>query len=262
MAFKAVYINSVNRDVSTIPEDFTITDTSDMYNIPPKSVKLTYASIPYTWYNIISSNNTFTLYEVPSGNFPLTIAPGNYGGAELATAVQTALNTSGGLNTYTVTFNCQAMTFTITSTGVFTLGFNSTGSIAVRLGFAPGTIQPTGTSLTSTQTARLLADTEIFICSDLVGGIDNGFSKLQPGVATNTQILAVVPITGCFGSIISFIAPIDNPFFSTTQSNYAQPSPPNGERIVRFFLQFPSQFPLSLNGYNWSNTLVFNFTSS
>ena len=49
-----------------------------------------------------------------------TIADGSYTGSQLATAIQTALNAAGGVNTYTVTFT-QKEKFLFESTGRFSL---------------------------------------------------------------------------------------------------------------------------------------------
>jgi hypothetical protein len=257
---KSVYFSSANRDNGGSIEDFTITDSSGKFAIPPTTVKLTYASIPYTWYNILSSNNAFTLIEPNNGGFtaPLTITPGNYDGDQLASAVQTALNAAGGVNTYTVNYSSATLKFTISATGNFQLQFTSPDNIATRLGFVSGTTTSSATSVTSPNIAQILSDTEIFICSDLVGGIDNGYSLLQPGVSTNTQILAVVNIVGTFGDVIAFQDRRGDPPFTIKQSNYSQLFS-SSDRVVRFFLQFPSQFPLDLNGVNWSATLTFGF---
>lgn len=259
--YRAIYFNSANRDALTTPENFTITDSGNQFTYPPKSVKLTYAAIPFSWNNITAANNRLELIEEPNPGVIATVPPGNYSGTALATAVQTALNTVAVLNTYTVSFNALNLTFTIDGTGTFSLDFGVPNTIATRLGFATDAITTPGTTVTSTEQAMMQSDNEIWVCSDLVGGCDNGFVNFAPGAATNAEVLAVVPINTTFGNTIFYASNPDNPFFVTTQSNFGKvqsqtnPTTP----AVRFFLQFPSGFPLELNGLNWSGTLTFGF---
>jgi hypothetical protein len=258
---KSVYINSAQRDGGGSAESFYITDNAQRFTYPPKSVKLTAASIPHTWYNITSSNNQFNLREPPAGPFLITITPGNYSGAALATAVETALNASAGAFVYTVTYDAASLHFTVTSSGMMILDFTPSNSIATRLGFTPGSQTALSLTAVSPNLAVLYVSAEIFICSDLVGGIDNGFAKFNPNSATNDQILAVIPISGSFGDIVTFQAVSGDPFFSITQSNFGKISDSASDppKKARFFLQFSSGFTMSLNGLDWSMTLTFDF---
>jgi hypothetical protein len=259
---KSVYINSSNRDIGTIPENFTITiDRADSrFSYPPRSVKLTSANIPYTWNNITVENNQFNLIEPPGFPIPITIAPGNYNGTTLAAAVQTALNSSGAAYTYTVSFDSTTLLFTFdSSSGNFILDFDVSNTIATKLGFPNGYQTISNITTVSTQLASLLVDTELFICSDLVGGIDNGFANLTPGPPVSNQILAVVNITGCFGGVIEFRSRDDDPFYPIVQSEFGDQRKTIELRSMRFFLRFPSGFPLDLGDQNWSMTLAFQF---
>lgn len=260
---KSAYINSANRDMGGSSENFTITDSASLFTYPPKAVKLTKANIPYTWYNVVSTNNQVILIEQPNPGVLATIPVGNYTGTSLASALQTALNAVAVLHTYTVTFNTLTQFFTITgSAGTFSLDFSTPNSAAARLGFAAGVTTTPAITTTSTQLAQIQSDNELWICSNLVGGCDNGFVLMSSATPSNTQILAVVPITGTFGDVINYVAPVDDPYFPTTQSEYGKvptPGVASTPKSMSFFLAFPSGFALGLNGQNWSNTLTFSF---
>lgn len=254
----ALYVNSNNRDIGGTNESFTITDTSGRFSVPPRAVKLTRASIPYTWQNITSSNNVFTITEAGPA-ITITVPPGNYSGTALATAITSAITASSATHTYAVVYNQSTGLFTISANGTFSLGFNQVNTIAPRIGFVAGTSTSPATSVTSTMVAILSDDNEIFICSNLVGGIDNGYDLLEPGAATNTQILAVAQINAIQNSTILFESYDDEPFFQITQSEWGKiySSGDTTPRVISFFLRLPSGDTVNLQGYSWSAVLTF-----
>ena len=117
-------------------------------------------------------------------------------GTTLAVASQTALNTGHAL-TYTVIYDTTTFRFTISATGTFQINFAIANSIAQALGFTEITT-PSTTSITSPDVAVINPDTEIFISSSLVGGIDNGIISYFTGPSSNLKILAIVPLMGCY----------------------------------------------------------------
>lgn len=258
MSQSAMYINSLNRSTGT-NENFTIVDTSNRYSIQPQFVKLTRATIPFTWYNIASTNNTFALIIPPGPTVDISLPPGNYTNSSLATELQTEL-LSNGL-TATVTYNPSTLTYTITSATPFQLSFATLNSIALQMGFTPQSTTSVGTSFTSPNASQLSNYYEIFICSDLVGGIDNGYTTLSPGSASNKQVLAIIPINPNLtpGSLLEFNTPDNEPSFPITQSNWGQNT--TSPRTIHFFLQFPDGTSISLNGNFWTAVLTFYFSS-
>lgn len=89
------------------------------------ALKVLEVQIPFSFYIFNNSNNVFLLTE--SGGVTgvaVYIPVGNYSAATLATALQTALNTSSGVFTYTVTFAGQASS---PNTGKFTFSNNAGG---------------------------------------------------------------------------------------------------------------------------------------
>ena len=270
---KVIYINSQEqyRDIGGSDEDFTITKDVQEFPVEPKSVKLIHATIPFTWNNVTANNNTFSVTE--NGPVPVTdafvIPIGNYTGDQLAEEVQDLLNNSGTLTqTYSVTFDSQTLKYTFTtSPNGMQITFAASGSAALLLGFAEDSTTPgtASTSFDSTNTAQLLPDYEIFICSDLVRGSDNGVIPWKtgslPGALAQNQILARIPLTGCYSGLIHYSAHTDLPYYICTQSKFSKvrSSADTANPSIRFFLAFPSGETVDLNGYHWTAERVLNF---
>lgn len=265
---KVIYINSSEgfRDDGGSNEDFTITENGHHFAGIPRRVKLARASIPYSWNNITDNNNTLTVVETGGNTAAITVPNGAYNGSTLATALQTVLNAGALVYTYTVAFDNTAVRFTISATGTFSLDFTDANNVARALGFSPNEVTTPATTLVSSNVAQLVPDYEIFICSDLVEGCDNGVVKFTPdppiaaGV-NGSQILAVVPLSTCFGGVINYCACDCAPFYPISQSLYGKvlSSGDVSSKPIRFFLAFPSGIPISLNGLHWSAQLVFEF---
>ena len=103
-------------------------------------------------------------------------------------------------------------------------------------------------------------DYEIFVCSDLVGGSDNGIipwnDAALPSYLNQNQILASVPINKCYNTVLYYTSPDDVPFFPVVQSPFSSGIT---TQPLRMFLKFPSGIDVDLNGYHWTATLVFEF---
>lgn len=270
-----IYVNSLPqfRDAGTSNEDFTITKNIQEFRTEPISAKLISASIPYTWNNVTPSNSTFTITENTVGTDNFIIPNGNYDGTQLADVLQNVINSSGILTLpYTVVFDTQTLVFTITAPGPngIQISFTEPGSAASLLGFTPGSVFPGvfAASITSENKAVLLQDYEIFICSDIVRGSDNGVIPWNvlpaPDADNQNQILARVPILGCFSSVLSYKASLDIPYYLITGSKFSKSKSQSDSSTttIRFFLKFPSGETVDLNGYHWTAELVLNFTSS
>lgn len=269
---KELYINSsaAYRDPGGSNEDFVITENGRHFGPPltPKRVKLARASVPYTWFNTTTSNNSFQIVE-GSNVFTITIPPGNYDGPTLITVLNSLIAATPGMaNTYMVAFNTMTFRLTfmsVTGPGTFQLNFNVPHSAALLLGFIAGSMTPVSNSVTAPNIVGLLPDFEIFICSDLVQGCDNGLIMWNTAPPSNTQILAKVSVSGCYGGILNYCGCECSPFFDMRASPYtaaatskAIPAPP---RTMHFWLQFPSGLPVDLNGAHWSATLVTDWGS-
>lgn len=266
---KQIYINSSApyRDIGGTDEDFTVTENGRHFGPPlaPKRVKLGSASIPYTWYNVTASNNKFSVTD--ASTFNITIPVGHYDGPGLSSTVSSRLNASGTLLTYTVLLSPTTYKLTISATGNFSLNFNVADSADTLLGFIANTVTPSAATVTAPNIIGVLADNEIFICTDLISGADNGLIPWTPASAasSNRHILATVPISGIFGSVITCYGGDNVPFFDMRQSPYVAAAisrvEPPPLRQMRFWLEFPSGLPISLNGSHWSMSLIFDFGS-
>lgn len=259
---KNLYINSAPgfRDIGGTDEDFTITKTTSTFNLIPKKVKLLSARIPFVWDNVTTSNNAFTLIELPGPIvYPnLTVPATRYTPSTLEAALKTALDTAGA-HTYTVAYNSTTLKYTISATGDFQINFAVSNSIAPILGFDEITTA-SATSITSTNATLLETDTEIFIGSSLVGGIDNGIVPYFTGATNNLQILASIPIgSTTYGNIIDYTSPNDEPYKNTIQSGFAMVPNTVPSFEMSFNLFFISGIPVSLKGVHWSANILLEF---
>jgi hypothetical protein len=257
---KSAYVNSADRYSGTA-ENFFVIDTG-RFSLPPQYVKVISANIPYSWYNITTANNEVSVSEPPSVTIvDVTIPVGNYTGATLATALQTTLNGAGLTHTYAVTYSASTNLFTISANGNFILYFTASNNMAMRLGFVSGSQTTSAMSVTAPNQAAFSDDNEIFICSNLVSGIDNGYTKFDNIVpATNDQILAVVTLNASPGATINYTATSADQFFNITGSAYGKIQSPYDitQKTINFYLQLPSGDAINLNGLNWSMTLLFS----
>lgn len=258
---KNVYINSTNRSAGT-SNDFTITNIPPFEN-NPVTAKLVNACIPFTFYNIMAPGNTLTFIDSAATPHTVVIPPGNYTGATLATALALAMNGAGSPDTYTVTYDATTYLLTFNSTGNLTLDFTTTPNMAKQLGFISGNLYGPALIITGVQMVNLLVATEIFICSDLVNGSDNGVIPWIPSPTPSGTggIFARVPLMACFGSIIVYNASTELPYYSVVQSTFSKLMDPNNNvlRTMRFYLTFPDGTPVALNGFDWSCEVLFNF---
>lgn len=260
---KNIYINSAPgfRDIAGTDINFTITKPVSNFNVTPKRVKLLSARIPYVWDNITTANNAFTLIEPgPVTHAGVTVPTGRYTGPTLAAALQTTLNAIPGVvNTYTVTYDPNTFKFTISAVpGTFQFNFTIADSIASALGFA-SIVTVSASSITSSGVANLQPDSEIFIGSTLVGGIDNGVVPYFTGSAVELNILGVVPLTSCFGSTIQYNCSTSEPWQSVNQSAFASASTINSTVVMGFNLFFLSGIPVDLKGTHWSADILLEF---
>jgi hypothetical protein len=269
---KTIYVNSspANRDPGGTSEDFEITDTGETFTNLPKTVKLVTATMPFTWYNIYningSQNNHFEFTDSADTLYTFDVPVNNYSGPSMATTLQALMNAEASPDAFTVEFDTATFKFTFTSNNVagFVLKFDGVvGSMAVPLGFSPTGPDPAKAQvITSITVSKMLIDTELFICSDLVCGSENGVipwntSPPDPDLC----VLACIPLQACFGAYINYTASPEMPYYPVTQSRFAKVTSPgdNRPRTVRFYLRWPSGVPVDLNGYEWSAQLIFDF---
>lgn len=256
---KLLYVSSSNRSFGN-SNDFLISVDISRYPIPPKYAKVTSATVPYSWYNVDSTNNNFYLTEIPSPSQLVTILPGNYTGTTLALALQSALNlASPNLKTYTVSYDSTTLKFTITvNVPTFSLSFNVANNMHAILGFPNNYVTPDVASVTSNELSVINPIKEVMIRSNIVGGIDNGYGILTD-VPSDDEILCVVPTTGIFGSDIRYVSNPDEPFCCVSQSVLGM-LPRNSSLDLRFYVTSPDGTLIDLNDMNWSLVLTLSFS--
>ena len=268
---RSMFVNSSVRDSGGTDENFTVTIPDEIFINRPKSVKLIKACIPFSWYNIISTtesttyaNNKLKFTGSISGDHIIEVPPSNYDGLTLAAKVEELMNNATAANTYKVTFDEVSGFYTFTSTiETFTFDFTISNTLYERLGFANGST-PSSSALpnaiiTSTQVAKLFVDLEIFVHSNLVGGTDNGVIPLTTETPKSNEILArISTCCACPGGFVDYCACPDEPFYLVTQSLFSKIKEDNDttKRSIKFYLSFPSGFPLDLRGLRWSGQIV------
>ncbi len=260
---RVIYINSSesHRDVGTSNEDFTITKQIQEFTNTPKSIKLISACIPFTWDNIVSGiNDSFSVYEDSIGSALVTIPQGYYSGPELAAVIMAEMN-AVLTQVYDVTYNKKTLMFYFSTIGANGFQLTMSPDVMILLGFSDSIYPSVPSTIFASQIkAVLLMDYEILICSDVVKGSDNGvmpwYSGSVPSISQD-YILARVPISSCFSSIISYCANRELPYYICKQSRFVGSS--NTLSSIRFYLRFPSGRPVNLNGYHWTAEIILQF---
>lgn len=197
-------------------------------------VNVVHASIPFTFYNINSSNNVLN-YSIEGTNYSFIIAQGNYNVVNLKDYLMS--NLPGFIITYSPITN--KYTFTQDYYG---FSFLNTSTCLNILGFSQQTITSNGTSLTSTQSVNLNPIRCVCICSDLPS------SNISLNSKNKNNILCSIPITTQPNSIITYLN--HNNFKINTYANVLS--------SIRIQLMDQDGNLLNLNGTNWSMTIQFD----
>lgn len=256
-----VNINSVDRTSGT-SNDFVINFSNDRFSLRPKGVSIVSAGITYSWFNILSGVNDTVTFVRDVNIFTVVIPAGNYTATTLASTLQDLMNAADPGQTYAVSFSSITYLFTFGGASAYQFDFSPPNNqIAQRLGFITEGLVPSvqSTIFVSEKVTNMLADNMIHIHSDLVGGIDNGVIRITANSATSDEIMGAIYISGTYGNTLSYVNSIDQyPLMRVTQSKLfaAQKNTPVP---IRFYLRFPSGFPLDLNGTEWSMILKFVF---
>jgi len=185
-------------------------------------MKVLSCSIPFSYYTINTTNNTFTLTD-NSGIFIITLQPGTYSFAEMITEMGTKLNDSASTFTYTVTFRESDFSFSITNGSIPNLPFTFTfptaaNALAIVLGFAQGanpsqTFTVLGNKLTG-GVSELLGPNFLYVNSNAIG---NDFDMFLPRgseqFGNGGPQMAVVPTDGIRGDDIHYKDPAPELWF-------------------------------------------------
>lgn len=217
------------------------------------AVKVLEAQIPFSYYVINSTNNTFFLSEFQatiSAEALVTIPTGNYTSTTILTALATALTTASATLrtwTYSVAYDSTKMKLTITNNQAtagryFILRFGtSTSDIGIDnprtiLGYGPYLNQSsatTGTANTALLPAQFVIQLSganyVYICSRSFGPIIKTLLPVYSGGTDNSNrisegpIVTRVPMTTPAGSVCNWQDPDPEKYFALDNlSNFNQ----------------------------------------
>ena len=186
-----IYLNSSSADnVNNNSFSFTLPNleiADGNYNY----LSVQYANIPYSFYNINSTNNTLN-YTLNSVNYTITITPGNYNITQLITALKTLMTG------FTISYNSITNKITF-SHSTYNFTFLSTSTCQEVLGFELKTSYTSSSlSLVSVSCISLISIKCINVVSNL---LTYNINKSNPN---NQSILCCIPITTQPNSIIEY----------------------------------------------------------
>lgn len=209
--------------------------------------KVLEASIPFVFYTINSTNNTFIFTQ--GINYTITIPPGTYTGTSLATAVQTLIvPLSAG---FTVTYSTTTLLYTFTHNiaGAWGISFPTRDTPYSFLGFLPTTTYSnTGvSSIVSVMAAQPVGPTYIYVNSRKLGPFTN--FNLSDGAPSGGDFpgLCRIPINAAYGSTILYKDADPEKYFDLFLGHQFD--------TFDFYLTLgsdQSQVPLDMRGVSWS----------
>jgi hypothetical protein len=214
---------------------YSIDSTSTFY------ASVVHASIPYSFYNINSSNNCLCYTNNSSTIYRVYINPGNYTATTLLSQLQSILPSS-----FTVTYSNTQNTFTFTNANTFTFIYNSLigfSTCLALLGFTLTSQTSTVSGTTYTLTSNTLVNLASVRCICVNTSIHTG--SIFTYSPNNQNILCSIPVSTAPFSIITF----DNP------NHYKVDLSTNIFNSIVIKLTDQAGNILNLNGLNWSITL-------
>lgn len=252
MSFKLLVSSQSRLSTSTSSSNFSVQLPQPFYLEDYKYIRLAYCQLYNTMYNVNSTNNNVDI-KISGVSYNATVPAGVYNANSLATALQTAM-TSAVSNSWSVVYNSNQLTYTITGSSNFQLLFSSgahaSTSLWQVLGFASsngltGIDTTSGTSTTSTQVVQFNLPLYIFI---------------------NLSNIASSNVFTSDGDSFSFVIPIDQNSGSVVEydamSNFDQyirvPDNLSFINTIKVNLTTRKNTTVSLNGSEWC--AIFEFT--
>lgn len=218
------------------------------------AMKVISAEIPNVW-DVINTLNNSLVYTYAGVPTTITIATGTYTGAQIATALQTAISavTAG----FTVTYDATLLKFTFTQTvaaGAWTISFPTINSLYAIVGFLAQSSQGgagAGSSTISTILAQVSGPNYLYLNSRVFGPQVN-FNLTEDAVGGNggPQICRV-PVNAARNGLVIYTNPNAQDFFDCF-----------AESVNQFDLYWTlgpdqQQTPLDMKGVSWSVKLGF-----
>lgn len=149
--------------------------------IKASKVELLHFSVPNTFYNINSSNNTFD-FDVAS---TVTVTPGSYTLAQLLTEIETQMQAVTATYTATVSSITGRVTIQDTAPAAFNLDFSVNNSMGTILGFDHSALS--GSASYTGSYPPDISDNEIFI--ELTGNVGTSYATSNNGHQNPTFIV-------------------------------------------------------------------------
>lgn len=168
-----------------------------------RAIELKNMLIPYTFYNVNSTNNVLTIFKTgDSVSRDVTLTPGNYSINDFLVELKSKLDVCPGpVQTYTCTYNTNTYKITITqNSGSFVIYASS--SIKHLLGLDPVNNTPAAISQTSPHVFDLSYTNVIKVYSNALTKFDSKFSS---SAVSDSAILTCIPISNfSFGENIEY----------------------------------------------------------
>lgn len=196
------------------------------------------ANIPYSFYNIDSTNNTL-IYVISSISTTITITPGNYNAIQLAAYLQSLMPN------FRVTYNSITNKFTFLNT-TYNFAFDTSSKCFSILGFSNTNVTSILKSLTSDKCVNMQSKQCINIMSNFATGNISSFDM------KSNKMLCCIPLnTQPYSNII-----YENP------SNFRSNLYTNVISYLNIMITDQENNVLDLNGLDWSLVLqldIINF---
>ena len=237
---KLLYINSTNSGVTNKDSSLYLRLPKQLKNV--EGVSLKSYSMPWTFYNVVTTNNMITIKRVSNGAlFSASLSTGHYEIFELISSIQSALNAVWN-NTFVFTFDIKTNKINISGVEQFTLVY-TTSTIKKLIG------------LTSDITSSTVSGSQQAICQSGVNLLRTQSIIIRLNVVRSLStdqfedtVLGVVPLEeSSFGKVISN--------FNDSISIYSVRNTEIDELEVSFWTADGEQ--LAFNSYQFSVLLEF-----
>lgn len=200
------------------------------------SISVLHAQIPGSYYNINSTNNKL-VYSINDGSIQtVLLQPSNYNVNTLITHIESLLEVE-----FDITYSVSSNKLTITH-NTYDFKLDDSSTCFELLGFSSMNHESVLQTLVSDNVVNLFTIRTLQICSD--NFILNNIDSFNPN---NSNILASIPITSSFNSIISY----SNPHDVHSEIN-------NTRNLTNLHIKITDQDSnvIELNNAHWSITLL------
>jgi len=237
-----IHLNSKNRVHGTINDAYFYINTIEVPSDYSLHLSVLTASIPYSFYNVNNSNNTF-VFTIGVNNYTYTLRTGNYSINDFLTELQTKITL------LTISYDKIKSKLTFSYASNFSISTASTCLSLIGFGNLTDTslLSSTNNTLTSVNCINLQSFHCVCIGTNFITNSINVVDDRNP------TIICSIPINTSPNSMITFVNPSHYKIniFSTMFSS------------INIKILDQDSNPIDLNGCNWSMTIqldVIRFT--